>query len=171
MMWTKFGTEFSDECAYAGLSDAAFRTHSEALMFLYRIESRDLRIRKHVIKRFAGSGEWPAAVQELVSKRFWREDGGEYVVDHHAVVFRGSVGAQNAKRVRDREAQKTLRAKGKSDRKAAKAARKVSADVSADVSTDVKATQTDRHTDAYREGSSREGSNGRVNEHDAEFFG
>jgi len=89
-------------------------------MFLYRIESRDLRIRKHVIKRLAGSGEWPAAVQELVSKRFWREDGGEYVIEHHAVVFRGSVGAQRDKRRRDREAQKTHRAKARSDKKAAK---------------------------------------------------
>jgi hypothetical protein len=171
MCWSKFGTEYSDELADAAMSDAAFRTHTEALMFLYRIESRDLRIKKHVIRRFAGSGEWQAAVRELVAKRFWREDRGDYVIEHHAVVYRGSVGAQRAKRSRDREAQKAHRAREKAAKQAAKAARNVSADVSTDASAYVGATQTDRQTYAYREGSSREGSNGDVNPHDAEFFG
>ena len=175
MMWSKFGTEYSDELADAALTDAAFRTHTEALMFLYRIESRDLRIRKHIIKRFAGSGEWDAAVRELVAKKFWREDGLDYIVVQHSSVYRQSVAAQRDKRERDKKAQQEHRNREKAARDGSEGGTakgpSVSDDVSADVSTDVNATQTDRQTDAYREGSSREGSNGRVNEQDSEFFG
>ena len=74
MMWSKFGTEYSDELADAALTDAAFRTHTEALMFLYRIESRDLRIRKHIIKRFAGSGDWDAA-PAILDRVFCQDTG------------------------------------------------------------------------------------------------
>ncbi len=39
MTWAKFGTEFPDECAHQGMSDAAYRTHSEALIYLHRVEA------------------------------------------------------------------------------------------------------------------------------------
>ena len=53
MTWAKFGVEFRDECAEAGLTDAEFRTHAEALMYLYGIESKDLRIqrRRRLVRR------------------------------------------------------------------------------------------------------------------------
>src|SRR5215212_11490199 len=163
MTWTKFGVEFFDECADAGLSDAAVRTHAEALGYLYRTESRDMRIRKHTIRRFAGSGEYVAAVRELVDKRFWREDGAEYVLVHHGNVYRQSLAAQRDKRDRDKRAQQAHRDRERAEREAAKDSGKAQS-VSDDVSAYVNATQTDRHTDAYREGSSREGSDGFVSE-------
>jgi hypothetical protein len=42
--WVKLGDEFFDDCADAGLSDAAVRTHAEAIGFLYRLESKGLEI-------------------------------------------------------------------------------------------------------------------------------
>jgi hypothetical protein len=62
--WNKKGVEFSDECADTGLSDGAYRTHDEAIGFVYRIESDELRIKKHLVQRFAGSSDgvqlWPS---------------------------------------------------------------------------------------------------------------
>jgi len=124
MTWIKFGVEFFDECADAGLSDAAVRTHAEALGYLYRTESRDMRIRTHVIRRFAGSGEWAAALRELVVKKFWREDRDGYVVVHHGDAFRGSLAAQRNKRERDKKAQKAHRDREKADKHGAKKAGK-----------------------------------------------
>jgi hypothetical protein len=58
MTYQKTGTEFWDECAMVGPTDAAVRTHAEAIGWLYRIESDDLRIPKQLVRRFAGSSEW-----------------------------------------------------------------------------------------------------------------
>ncbi len=54
MTYQKTGTEFWDECAMVGPTDAAVRTHAEAIGWLYRIESDDLRIPKQLVRRFAG---------------------------------------------------------------------------------------------------------------------
>ena len=105
MTYQKIGQEFWDECAHAGLSDAAVRTHAEALGWLYRVESKDLRVPKHLLHRFAGSTEWETAVKDLVAAGFWRDHGDNWVVVHHATVYRGSLGAQRKKRERDRRAQ------------------------------------------------------------------
>lgn len=114
MTYAKFGQEFCDECADAGLSDAAFRTHTEAIGFLYRIESYEMRIKKHLVQRFAGSSEWRAAVAELVKVGFWRDVGSEYLVEHHGDVFRGSLVAQQKARHRNRKSQQTFREKARS---------------------------------------------------------
>jgi len=107
--WTKLGIEFFDECAQAGLSDAAVRTHVEALGWLYRVESPDLKITKHLVRRFAGSPHWESAVAELVARGWWHDSANAYVVVHHADVFRQSVAAQQAKRIRDKKAQEAHR--------------------------------------------------------------
>lgn len=130
MTWCKLGAEFDDECAAAGLSDAAYRTHVEAIGFLYRVERYDCRIPKHLIRRFAGSTAYDIAIKELVKIGYWREEDEAYFVMHHRDVVRQSLVAQQAKRSRDRTAQ------------AKKRARQSQKDVSADVS-----AATDRQTD------------------------
>lgn len=131
MTYAKYGAEFSDDCVNAGLSDAAYRTHSEAISWIYRIERDDLRVVKTVIRRFAGSSVWESAVQELIARGYWMDDGDAYVIVHHGGVIRQSLVAQRKKRERDRRAQGAYRE------------RRVSADVSADVS-DVADRQSDK---------------------------
>jgi hypothetical protein len=142
MTWTKLGDEYSDEIATAGLSDAAYRTHTEAIGWLYRLEDTTLRIPKHLIRRFAGSEDHQEAVKELADLGFWRDRGDAWEVVHHADVIRQSIQAQRQKRERDKRAQQARR-----DRTAAAArARSVSDGVSADVSGRVSG-DTDRQTD------------------------
>jgi hypothetical protein len=69
MTWAKYGSEYSDEIANAGLTDAAYRTHTEAIGWLYRIEDLKLRIPKHLLRRFAGSADYDTAVKELADVR------------------------------------------------------------------------------------------------------
>lgn len=55
MTWSKYGLEFWDDCANANLSDAAARTHAEAISWVYRMEDTQLRVQKNMIRRFAGA--------------------------------------------------------------------------------------------------------------------
>jgi uncharacterized protein YdaU (DUF1376 family) len=129
MTYAKFGSEFPDRLAADGVSDAAWRTHAEAIMWLYHVEQWDLRIPKHMLRRIAGSIDWETAVKDLVAAGYWADDGNAWVIRHHSKVIIGSLAAQAAKRERDRKAQQARR-----DR-----LRNVSADVSADL--------TDRQSD------------------------
>ncbi len=138
MTWTKLGDEFSDECANSGLSDAAYRTHVEAIAWLYRVERMDLQIPKHLLRRFVGSDDWENAVRTLLALDWWRDRGAYYQLVHHEDVIRQSIAAQQAKRTRDKRAQADKRRR--EDRKA----QEVSDDVSADVIPD-----TDRQTDKH----------------------
>ena len=140
MTWAKFGTEFDDEVAHAGLSDAAYRTHSEAIKYLYGIESADLRIPKHQVRRIAGSPDYETGVKELVGAGFWRETADAYVVVHHAAVIRESLQAQRAQRARNRQAQRAFRQRHPAPDQAPEISAYVSADVSAD---------PDRQTDSF----------------------
>jgi len=137
--WTKFGDEFFDEMALAELSDSAVRTHAEGIGWVYRVEATDLRIPMTMLRRFAGSPDYEAAVKELVASGHWGEDGGSYVIHHHAEVIRQSLAAQQAKREHDRQRQRRNR--------------KASTNVTGDVTRDNDATsprhrQTDIHTDS-----------------------
>ena len=73
MTFTKLGDEFPAEART--LSDAAFRTHIEALCWS---SSRllDLLIPKHEVRRFAETADPFTAVEELVSAGWW-QDGGD----------------------------------------------------------------------------------------------
>ena len=133
MTWTKLGAEFNSECALAGLSDAAYRTHSEAIGWLYEVEETSCRIPKRLFQRFAGSEDAEAAVGQLTGIGFWKDAGAVWVVLHHAGVVRQSIAAQQDKRSRDAKAQRRRR-------------RKVSADVSADIGAESAAAQSDRQT-------------------------
>lgn len=106
MTWSKFGTEFRDECGEAALSDAAFRTHVEAVMYLYGVESMELRVQRRQIRKWAGSDDFEAAIVELVRVGFWEADGDGWRVIHHAGVFRASLGYQLRERERSKEAKR-----------------------------------------------------------------
>lgn len=134
MTWTKLGAEFWDDCANADLSDAAARTHAEAIGWVYRIERTDLRIPKHLVRRFAGSPCWDGAVADLVLAGFWQDCGDAYVLVHHAGVIRASIAAQRSKRERDKRSQRAWRKRNTTT--------DVSDGVSADVSGDAD-SQTD----------------------------
>lgn len=133
--WTKLGDEFWDETANAGLSDAAARSHAEAISWLYRIESNDLIVKRGMLRRFAGTANPENAMAELVAVEFWCPVPDGWLLVHHADVVRQSLVAQQAKRQRDLRAQRAKRSR-----------EHVSGGVSADVSADVSG-DTDRQTD------------------------
>lgn len=80
MTWTKLGDEFSDECA--DLSDAAFRTHTEGLIWTMRRETGGYIDARH-LKRFAESPHVNAAVDELVACGWWSIERQGYRINHH----------------------------------------------------------------------------------------
>lgn len=142
MTWTKLGSEYSDELAAAGLSDSAYRTHTEAIGWCYHLEDTRLRIPKHLVRRFAGSDCYEAAAKELADAGYWRDLGDAWEIRHHADVIRQSILAQRQKRDRDKRAQAARR-------KRVSAAPDVSGDVSADPAAESSATQTVRQTDPF----------------------
>ncbi len=116
MTWQKLGIEFWDEVAVAGLSDAAARTHAEAIGWLYRLEKTpDLFVQRTMLRRFAGTDDPEAAVAELVAARFWRSVPNGWVLVHHGEVIRQSIAAQLAHREKEK-----LRQRNKRQRSAAK---------------------------------------------------
>jgi hypothetical protein len=78
--WTKLSDDFSDECH--SLSDAAFRSHIEGLIWTMRRET-DGYITPHDVKRFAESPHAQMAVDELVACGWWEIDGQGYRIRHH----------------------------------------------------------------------------------------
>ncbi len=108
MTWSKFGTEFSAECALAGLTDAAFRLHVETILWIYLVEASTCKVPKRLLGRMLGEAAETAAA-ELVAVRFWRDRGSHYEVLHHAPVIRQSIGAQVKHRVTEAERQREKR--------------------------------------------------------------
>ena len=102
MTWTKTGVEFPDDAANVDLSDAAYRTHHEAITWLFRVERIDCLIPIHLVRRFAGSPHYEIAIQELVAHGWWRVTQKAYEVLHHADVIRGGIVAQQKKLDRDK---------------------------------------------------------------------
>lgn len=78
MTWAKFSDDYSDDCWT--LSDAAFRLHTEGLVWSNR-KLLDCVIPKDEVRRFAKN---PDAVQELLDSGFWQESGTCYIIRHHA---------------------------------------------------------------------------------------
>jgi hypothetical protein len=109
MTYAKFGSEFPDYLAADGLSDAAFRTHAEAIMWVYHVEAWDLRVPKHMLRRIAASIDWETAVKDLTAAGYWADDGDAWMIRHHGTVILASLAAQAAKRERDRKAQQKHR--------------------------------------------------------------
>ncbi len=144
MTWAKFGVEFRCQLLMADLSDAAARTHFEALMWLYEIESGDVRIPRRLVRNVCGSAAPETGARELVAAGFWREDGDAYVVEHHADVYRASLAAQLLHRETEKDRQR----------------RKRRSDVGTNVGANVRATQTDKQTASHPVPSTDVSSNG-----------
>lgn len=77
MTWAKFSDDFSDDCWE--LSDAAYRLHSEGLIWNAR-KLCDLRLPKADMRRWAKN---PDAAAELVACGFWQDGGNHYEIVHH----------------------------------------------------------------------------------------
>lgn len=82
MSWAKLSDDYSDDCWT--LSDAAFRLHTEALVWSAR-KLLDCVIPKPDLRRFAKNIE---ALQELLDTGFWQEQGDNYVIRHHSMYQR-----------------------------------------------------------------------------------
>jgi hypothetical protein len=81
MTWTKLSDDFGDDCARVGLSDAAFRTHIEGLVWAMRRETGgyldDLDIRRAIETENAA-----AAIPELLAVGFWVRERRGYRIVH-----------------------------------------------------------------------------------------
>lgn len=141
MTWEKKGTEWPDDCAEAGLSDAAYRTHDEGTNYVYRAERMDCKIKKSTMRRWAGSDRPEAAITELINAGFWIDHGTDWEILHHADVIRQSIAAQVKHREKEKDRQRRKRA-GVGD--------PVDSNVGADVGTNVGETQSDRQTDSSK---------------------
>lgn len=83
MTWTKLSDDYSDDCWT--LSDAAFRLHTEALIWSNR-KLLDCVIPKGDLVRFS---QRPDAAEELVAVGWWTEEPKHFVVHHHSRYQRG----------------------------------------------------------------------------------
>lgn len=98
MTWAKTGTEFPDDCANVGLSDAAYRTHHEAISWLYMVERTDMLVPKRLAGRVMFSDHSKQAVSELLAHGFWSDEGDAWRIEHHADVVKASIVTQQKKR-------------------------------------------------------------------------
>lgn len=80
MTWTKLSDDFADQCR--DLSDAAFRTHVEGLLWTMRRETGGW-LDERDIRRFAETFEPDDAVKELVAHGWWSEEDHGYRIVHH----------------------------------------------------------------------------------------
>lgn len=80
MTWLKLSDDFGDQCA--DLSDTAFRTHVEALLWTMRRETAGV-VTTRDVSRFAESADGRDAVTELVARGFWDEYDNGYLIRHH----------------------------------------------------------------------------------------
>jgi hypothetical protein len=81
LVWLKLSDDFADDCARAGLSDAAFRTHVEGLLWCMRRETGGL-LDSVAIRRAVETHAVDAAVAELVGAGFWSVWGDGWIVRH-----------------------------------------------------------------------------------------
>lgn len=77
MTWTKIGDEFGDQCWK--LSDAAFRLHTEALVWSNR-KHLDGRLDKDEMRLWA---KRPEAADTLVGLGWWEDHGDHYQIVSH----------------------------------------------------------------------------------------
>jgi hypothetical protein len=78
--WTKISDDFAEQCA--DLSDAAFRTHVEGLIWSMKRETGGM-IPMGDVKRFAESEHRHEAVAELVQLGYWTQLDNGYRIEHH----------------------------------------------------------------------------------------
>lgn len=81
MTWLKLSDDFSEDCERAGLSDAAYRLHVEALNWtMHRIT--DGRISRQDLRKLASSVDPELIASELVARDFWHGLNGEWQIHH-----------------------------------------------------------------------------------------
>lgn len=81
-MWLKLSDDFADDAARAGLSDASFRTHIEALLWIMRREGEPVLDRRDLLRALE-SPQVDEAVPELLATGWWqRQDDGRVRVLH-----------------------------------------------------------------------------------------
>ena len=127
----------------AELSDAAYRTHDEAIGYLHQVEKMSCEIRKGRMRNVAHSENWEPSVAELVAKGFWEETANGYRVVHHADVIRQSLAAQQ----KSRETSKKTSARHRANQKRESVDNDISASLTGDVTRHVQ-RHADRQTDA-----------------------
>lgn len=82
MTWTKLPETFGDECETAGLSDAAFRLHVEALCWTMRRVTGG-RLTQRDVARLASTDRTAAALAELLAVGYWITLGESgYLIKH-----------------------------------------------------------------------------------------
>jgi hypothetical protein len=75
MTWTKLGDEFSDEAR--DLTDAEYRTHSDALIWSNR-RGLDLLVPKRDLRKFGESPLADDAPEGLIAKGWWADEGDHW---------------------------------------------------------------------------------------------
>jgi hypothetical protein len=81
-VWLKLSDDFADDAARAGLSDASFRTHIEALLWIMRREGEPVLDRRDLLRALE-SPQVDEAVPELLATGWWqRQDDGRVRVLH-----------------------------------------------------------------------------------------
>ena len=109
MTWLKLSDDYGDDLARFNLSDAAFRTHTEALGWVMRRENGGCLTERDVL-RFAET-EFPSvAVQELCDLGLWEKTPDGYMVRHH-MEHQPEPAVLAARRVADATRQQRLRNK------------------------------------------------------------
>jgi len=109
MTWTKISDDFAEQCA--DLSDAAFRTHVEGLIWAMKRESGGMMTKRDV-ERLAESEHAHEAVAELVERRFWTQLDNGYRIEHHmehqpepdVIAARRTIDAERQRRARRKKA-------------------------------------------------------------------
>lgn len=87
MTWLKLSDDFSRDMAFHRVSDAAFRTHVEALnRCMFRLNEGVIQVNE--LNRFLESPLWSQSVDELIDKGLWsmNEDDDSFTV-HHAMEY------------------------------------------------------------------------------------
>jgi hypothetical protein len=75
--WTKISDDFPEEAARAGLTDSAFRTHVEAMVWTMRRETGG-NLTPQDLRRALESPFADDAVDELLARGWWVRDGTGY---------------------------------------------------------------------------------------------
>jgi hypothetical protein len=106
--WVKLSDDFADQCAGAGLSDAAFRTHVEGLSWAMRRETGG-HLSSIDLRRAVETPNAAAAVAELLAVGFWEHAGTTgYRVVHH-MAYQPEVDVIAKRRADSAERQRKLR--------------------------------------------------------------
>jgi hypothetical protein len=80
--WTKLSDDFTDDCARAGLSDSAVRTHVEGLVWTMRRESAGFLDHRDIRKAIETNNS-AAAIAELIAVGFWQRLEHGWQIVHH----------------------------------------------------------------------------------------